>query len=130
MGTLYMGNKPVLKVDSKVHIVMEQMLRLLHECGLPVDDVDFIKFDIKTMNKLVVKAKPCMTLFIGSSRVAEKLADDLSDRVKLKDVGFDWKILGPDVNEVDYVALVCDQDTYACSGQKCSAESIFFMIEN
>ncbi|PHU15464.1 hypothetical protein BC332_16669 [Capsicum chinense] len=130
MGALYMGNKPVLKVDSKVCIVMEQMIRLLHDCGLPVDDVDFINSDGKTMNKLLVEAKPRMTLFTGSSRVAEKLADDLSGRVKLEDAGFDWKILGPDVNEVDYVAWVCDQDAYACSGQKCSAESILFMHEN
>ncbi|KAJ8563230.1 hypothetical protein K7X08_031682 [Anisodus acutangulus] len=130
MGALYMGNKPVLKVDSKVCIVMEQMLRLLHDCGLPVDDVDFINSDGKTMNKLLVEAKPRMTLFTGSSRVAEKLADDLSGRVKLEDAGFDWKILGPDVNEVDYTAWVCDQDAYACSGQKCSAQSILFMHEN
>lgn len=41
-----------------------------------------------------------MTLFTGSSRVAEKLAVDLKGRVKLEDAGFDWKILGPDVQEV------------------------------
>lgn len=130
MGALYMGNKPVLKVDSKVCVVMEQFLRLLHDCGLPVDNVDFINSDGKTMNKLLVEGKPRMTLFTGSSRVAEKLADDLSGRVKLEDAGFDWKILGPDVHEVDYVAWVCDQDAYACSGQKCSAQSILFMHEN
>lgn len=55
MGALYMGNKPVLKVDSKVCIVMEQMLRLLHDCGLPVEDVDFINADGKTMNKLLLE---------------------------------------------------------------------------
>ncbi len=59
----------------------------------------------------------------------------------LEDAGFDWKILGPDVGPpascpvqgvaaasslppVDYVAWQCDQDAYACSGQKCSAQSI------
>ncbi|XVF50166.1 hypothetical protein PTKIN_Ptkin04bG0073900 [Pterospermum kingtungense] len=130
MGALYMGNKPILKVDSKVSIVMEQMMRLLHCCGLPAEDVDFINSDGKTMNKLLMKAKPRMTLFTGSSRVAEKLAVDLKGRVKLEDAGFDWKILGPDVEEVDYVAWVCDQDAYACSGQKCSAQSILFMHEN
>ncbi|KAF4360656.1 hypothetical protein F8388_011291 [Cannabis sativa] len=92
MGALYMGNKPLLKVDSK--------------------------------------ANPRMTLFTGSSRVADKLAADLKGRVKLEDAGFDWKILGPDVQEEDYVAWVCDQDAYACSGQKCSAQSILFMHEN
>ncbi|KAB2089672.1 hypothetical protein ES319_A03G077500v1 [Gossypium barbadense] len=126
MGALYMGNKPVLKVDSKVSIVMEQMMRLLHYCGLPAEDVDFINSDGKTMNK----ANPRMTLFTGSSRIAEKLAVDLKGHVKLEDAGFDWKILGPDVEEVDYVAWVCDQDAYACSGQKCSAQSILFMHEN
>ncbi|KAK7836971.1 delta-1-pyrroline-5-carboxylate dehydrogenase 12a1 [Quercus suber] len=86
MGALYMGNKPILKVDSKVSIVMEQMMRLLHYCGLPAEDVDFINSDGKTMNKILL--------------------------------------------EEDYVAWVCDQDAYACSGQKCSAQSILFMHEN
>ncbi|XP_030497829.2 probable aldehyde dehydrogenase [Cannabis sativa] len=130
MGALYMGNKPLLKVDSKVSIVMDQMLRLLHYCGLPEGDVDFINSDGKTMNKLLLEANPRMTLFTGSSRVADKLAADLKGRVKLEDAGFDWKILGPDVQEEDYVAWVCDQDAYACSGQKCSAQSILFMHEN
>ncbi|KAM7268522.1 hypothetical protein ACFE04_010688 [Oxalis oulophora] len=130
MGALFMGNKPVLKVDSKVSLVMEQMMRLLHHCGMPVEDVDFINSDGKTMNKLLMEAKPRMTLFTGSSRVAEKLALDLEGRIKLEDAGFDWKILGPDVHELDYVAWTCDQDAYACSGQKCSAQSILFVHEN
>lgn len=47
------------------------------------------------------------------------LARELSGRVKLEDAGFDWKLLGPDVKEVDYVAWVCDQDAYAYrSGKK------------
>ncbi|GAA0148166.1 dehydrogenase [Lithospermum erythrorhizon] len=130
MGALYMGNKPVLKVDSKVCIVMEQMMRLLHDCGLPMEDVDFINSDGKTINKLLEKANPRMTLFTGSSRVAEKLALALKGRIKLEDAGFDWKIIGPDVQEMDYVAWVCDQDAYACSGQKCSAQSMLFIHEN
>jgi len=35
--------------------------------------------------------------------VAEKLTADLRGRVKLEDAGFDWKILGPDPSEVEYV---------------------------
>ncbi|XP_019095678.1 PREDICTED: delta-1-pyrroline-5-carboxylate dehydrogenase 12A1, mitochondrial-like [Camelina sativa] len=100
MGALYMGNKPLLKVDSKVSIVMEQMMRLLHYCGLPAEDVDFINSDGKTMNKILLEANPRMTLFTGSSRVAEKLALDLKGRIRLEDAGFDWKVLGPDVQEI------------------------------
>lgn len=55
MGALYMGNKPVLKVDSKVSIVMEQMIRLLHDCGLPAEDMDFINSDGAVMNKLLLE---------------------------------------------------------------------------
>ena len=43
-----------------------------------------------------------MTLFTGSSRVADKLAVDLKGRIKLEDAGFDWKIIGPDVEQVCY----------------------------
>jgi 1-pyrroline-5-carboxylate dehydrogenase len=57
-------------------------------------------------------------------------SSSLTVQVFLEDAGFDWKVLGPDVADVDYVAWQCDQDAYACSGQKCSAQSILFMHEN
>jgi acyl-CoA reductase-like NAD-dependent aldehyde dehydrogenase len=69
-------------------------------------------------------------LYAGSQKVAELISADMGGRVFLEDAGFDWKILGPDVAEIDYVAWQCDQDAYACSGQKCSAQSIMFMHEN
>jgi len=62
--------------------------------------------------------------------VAEKLTADLRGRVKLEDAGFDWKILGPDPSEVDYVIWQADQDAYAASGQKCSAQSMLIAHEN
>jgi 1-pyrroline-5-carboxylate dehydrogenase len=51
-------------------------------------------------------------------------------QVFLEDAGFDWKLLGPDVSDVDYVAWQADQDAYACSGQKCSAQSLMIMHSN
>jgi 1-pyrroline-5-carboxylate dehydrogenase len=44
MGALYMGNKPVVKVDSKVSVVMEQWLRMMHTLGLPKTDVDMVNW--------------------------------------------------------------------------------------
>lgn len=35
-----------------------------------------------------------------------------------------------DNSKLDYVAWVCDQDAYACSGQKCSAQSLLFVHKN
>eukprot|EP01023_Acetabularia_acetabulum_P005622 TRINITY_DN12301_c0_g1_i1.p1 TRINITY_DN12301_c0_g1~~TRINITY_DN12301_c0_g1_i1.p1 ORF type:complete len:318 (-),score=71.58 TRINITY_DN12301_c0_g1_i1:1072-2025(-) len=74
--------------------------------------------------------RPRNTLFTGSQRVAEKIAADMNGKVRLEDAGFDWKILGPDVSDIDFVAYQCDQDAFACSGQKCSAQSILFMHSN
>lgn len=92
MGALYMGNKVCLKADSRVAVVMEQMLRLLHHCGMPLNDVDFINSDGPTMHALLMKAEPRMTLFTGSSKVAEMLARDLHGKIKLEDAGWDWKV--------------------------------------
>ena len=111
-------------------VAMEQALRLFHECGLPLSDVDFINSGGPAMHALLLKAQPRMTQFTGSSRVAEMLCKDLHGKIKIEDAGFDWKVLGPDVHEFDYVAWTSDQDAYALSGQKCSAQSILFMHEN
>ena len=118
MGALFMGNKCVAKGDSKNSVVLEQYLRLLHHCGAPVTDCDLINCDGPTMGALLDAAQPRMTLFTGSSKVGEIIAKQLSGRCKLEDAGFDWKILGPDVGDVDYVAHVSDQDAYGYSGQK------------
>lgn len=32
----------------------------------------------------------------------------MNGKIKIEDAGFDWKILGPDVIEIDYVAYQSD----------------------
>jgi 1-pyrroline-5-carboxylate dehydrogenase len=108
----FIFSKVTLKVDQKVAIVMEQMLRLLHCCGLPLTDVDLIHCEGEVMHQLLLEGKPRMTQFTGSSKVAEILAKDLHGRIKIEDAGWDWKILGPDVSDIDYVAFTSDQDAY------------------
>lgn len=134
LGALFMGNKPVLKVDTKVSAVMAEFVRLLNYCGMPLGDLCFINCDGGTMHKLLMNLEPRNTLFTGSSRVGELLAEDLRGKIKLEDAGFDWKILGPDVpkkwEDIKYIAGKADQDAYAFSGQKCSAQSILFIHEN
>ena len=73
---------------------MEQALRLLHESGLPLTDVDFITCDGPVMHKLLLAARPRVTQFTGSSKVAEILSRDLHGKVRLEDAGWDWKVLG------------------------------------
>jgi len=130
MGALYMGNKPLVHADHKVSLVLEEFIRLLHSCGLSKTDVDILHGRGGTMGEIMAQAKPRSTLFTGSRRVAERLAKEHHGKVFLEDAGFDWKIMGPDVQDFDYVAWQCDQDAYAATGQKCSAQSILFMHEN
>ena len=129
MGALYMGNKPVLKPSEQVAVVMEQFLRLLIECGMDPTDVDFLNCKGPVAQEVITQTPVRLTQFTGSSRVGELLSNVTNGKVKLEDAGFDWKILGPDVGDVDYVAWQCDQDAYATSGQKCSAQSIMFVHE-
>ncbi|RYH16758.1 aldehyde dehydrogenase family protein [archaeon] len=92
--------------------------------------MDFINCDGPVMHRFLMDAQPRMTQFTGSSRIGEFLAKELNGRIKLEDAGWDWKVLGPDVHDLDYVAWVCDQDAYAYSGQKCSAQSALFVHKN
>jgi len=130
MGALFMGNKPTVKACDRTGLVMCELIRLLHHCGLPKTDIDFIHCSGQVMHEFLLTAQPRVTQFTGSSKVAELLARDLHGKVKIEDAGFDWKILGPDVSEFDYVAWQADQDAYASLGQKCSAQSILFAHEN
>jgi len=134
LGALFMGNRPLVKVDSKVSIVFEQFLRLLIQCGLSPSDIDLIHCRGARMGELLDAAKDDVRMiqFTGSSQVAEAVAKKVNGAVRLEDAGFDWKIIGPDFHEqwLDYVAWQSDEDAYNAAGQKCSAQSILFVHEN
>lgn len=130
MGALYMGNKVTFKADQRTAIVMDQFLRMMEFVGAPMQDVDFICAEGQVMGKFIEIAEPRVIQFTGSSKVAEHLSAVTRGKVKLEDAGFDWKILGPDVQQEDYVAWQSDTDAYAHTGQKCSAQSVLFMHEN
>eukprot|EP01048_Picozoa_sp_COSAG05_P029954 COSAG05_NODE_10137_length_581_cov_1.066390_1_plen_193_part_11 len=113
---------------------MDQYIRMLIHCGMSPSDMDFINSSGETMGKLVDAAPFRVTQFTGSSGVAETLAEQTHGKIKVEDAGFDWKIFGGDVptnpDDREFIAWTCDQDAYACSGQKCSAQSIAFVHEN
>jgi delta 1-pyrroline-5-carboxylate dehydrogenase len=79
----------------QVSIVAEQLLRLLHHCGMPRTDVDLIHGSGRVVNELLMRAQPRSTLFTGSQRVAEKLALDLKGKVRGNSIrmGFDGGLL-------------------------------------
>ena len=107
-----MGNRPLVKVDSKVSAVFEQFIRLLISCGLPPNDLDFINCKGEVMGDLIKQSKDKLRLvqFTGSREVAEKIAIETKGKIKIEDAGFDWKIIGPDYDQewLDHVAWQCD----------------------
>ncbi len=134
LGALFMGNRPLVKVDSKVSVVFEQFLRMLIACGLAPTDVDLVHCRGERMGALIEAAASSIRMlqFTGSSSVAERVAAAVNGRVRIEDAGFDWKIIGPDFDPrwLDYVAWQADEDAYNASGQKCSAQSILFVHDN
>ena len=108
MGALFMGNRPLIKPEVKVGVVLEQFVRLLLHCGLSPDDLDVLHCPGKTMGALLETAKDDVRLvqFTGSTQVAELISRTVDGKVRLEDAGFDWKIIGPDYDEawLDYVA--------------------------
>ena len=134
MGALFMGNRPLVKVDSKVSVVFEQFLRLLIHCGLDPNDVDMIHCRGEKMGALLEEGRDSIRLvqFTGSSTIAEHVSRVMNGAVRIEDAGFDWKIIGPDFDPawLDYVAWQCDEDAYNAAGQKCSAQSILFVHDN
>jgi 1-pyrroline-5-carboxylate dehydrogenase len=134
LGALFMGNRPLVKVDSKVSVVFEQFLRMLISCGLAPGDVDLVHCRGERMGELIEAAAGSIRMlqFTGSSTVAERIAVAVNGKVRIEDAGFDWKIIGPDFDErwLDYVAWQADEDAYNAAGQKCSAQSILFVHDN
>jgi len=130
MSSLYMGNKPLAKSATKVAVVFDQFLSLLHWCGLPIEDVDLIHCSGPVFGELLRQGKDIINCvqFTGSTRVAKEILHIMDGRAKVEDSGFNWKILGPDYRKeyLNYVAWQSDQDAYSASGQKCSAQSILF----
>lgn len=72
---------PCPSPPPQVSIVAEQLLRLLHHCGMPRTDADLIHGGGRVVNELLLRTQPRSTLFTGSQRVAEKLALDLKGKV-------------------------------------------------
>ena len=61
------------------------------------------------MEKLILETPVRNTQFTCSNKVAHRLSELTAGKVKVEDAGFDWKILGPDPHDIDFVAYVCDQ---------------------
>ena len=56
-------------------------VRMLHHCGMPVDDVDLIHGNGKVVGEILKTANVRSTLFTGSAKVAETLAVQLRGKV-------------------------------------------------
>lgn len=56
-----MGNKPLVKADSRTSFPLEQWIRMLHHCGLPKEDMDFLQADGPVMEHILKKSDVKLT---------------------------------------------------------------------
>ena len=75
--------------------MVEQLLRLMHHCGMPAADVDLLHGPGTTMGEVLKAAQPRNTLFTGSQRVAERLAVEMHGKVRGRAGGRGWVWGGP-----------------------------------
>jgi 1-pyrroline-5-carboxylate dehydrogenase len=60
VGALLPGNKVLLKVDSKVSLVMEHFVRLLDYCGMPKDSLNLMHSSGPVMQEILERLKPVL----------------------------------------------------------------------
>jgi 1-pyrroline-5-carboxylate dehydrogenase len=75
---------------------------------MPKEDFNYIHSGPQAMEEIIKKSNFRTIQFTGSSKVAEHLSHLTNGKVSIEDAGFDWKVLGPDVSNVDYVAWQSD----------------------
>src|SRR5690606_21684159 len=85
MGALFMGNRRLVKVDSKVSAVFEEFLRLLIHAGLPASVGDHSCTAGAARGGLLEAANHHLNLvhFTGSRAVADRIAAYYQGRVRL-----------------------------------------------
>ena len=69
-------------MSCRVSLVVEMFVRMLQHCGMPKEDVDLIHGNGKVVGEILNKAGVRSTLFTGSGKVAELLAQQLKGKVR------------------------------------------------
>ena len=87
MGGIMAGNKMLIKGDSRVSIVTEQLVHDLLECGLPAEYVNLVHADKANSGHLFEQLADTLRVvqFTGSSRVAETLMKTFNGKVRIED---------------------------------------------
>jgi 1-pyrroline-5-carboxylate dehydrogenase len=57
MGALYMGNKVLVKPDTRTAMPLEQFIRLLHHCGLPKNDLGLLYAEGDVTEEVLTKSR-------------------------------------------------------------------------
>lgn len=87
IGGILSGNKVLLKGDSRVSIVLEQLIADLLECGLDPQYVNLVHADKTNSGELFKELKDVLRVvqFTGSSAVAEQLMSLYKGKVRIED---------------------------------------------
>lgn len=87
IGGILCGNKMLIKPDSRVAMVVEQMVQDLLDCGLPEEYVVLAHADRSQAGALFQELVGVLRAvqFTGSSQVAERLISTFKGKVRIED---------------------------------------------
>ncbi|KAL1921512.1 uncharacterized protein VTP21DRAFT_11228 [Calcarisporiella thermophila] len=124
------GNTFVLKPSEKVPLTMNRVYEMIKDIGLPEGVVNLVNGDSNVVNALIDNKDVKAVAFVGSSRVAEIVAQRSQQngkRVLALGGAKNHLVAAPDCN-VEMTAQDVVNSFSGCSGQRCMAASALLIV--
>ncbi|KPU45657.1 methylmalonate semialdehyde dehydrogenase [Oxobacter pfennigii] len=120
------GNTIVLKPSEQVPLTMQKIFKIIDQIGLPDGVVNIVNGSIDVVDAMIESPKIKGISFVGSSKIARKIAEECSKRGKR------YQALGSAKNyivvmkdaQLDKVVDSLLTSCYGCAGERCMAASV------
>lgn len=119
------GNTFVLKCSEQVPITMQLQFEMIDRCGFPPGVVNLVNGDKTAAEALVAHPEVAGISFVGSSRVAQNVAErcaKTSKRCQAMGSAKNYLVVMPDA-KMDQVVRNMLTSCLGCAGQRCMAAS-------
>ncbi len=126
------GNTFIVKCSEQVPITMQAQFELLRECGFPPGVVNLVNGDKTASEALVGHPDVAGISFVGSSKVAQTVAEKCArqgKRFQALGSAKNYLVVMPDA-KMDQVVRNMLTSCLGCAGQRCMAASAIACVGN